>query len=138
MKLLVQTLAVGGLVIATGSAAFSQAADPATMTCSQFSAMTPEDQKMAVDAMHSAQMDAAGTTGSDTTATAGSDTTSTAGSDTTGTTSSDTSATTSTDSTSTTGSDATAGASDADPAITALTEACSGHDDDLAMDHMMN
>lgn len=129
MKYLVQTLAATGLALSMGTVAFAQDADPKTMTCAQFTALAPADQKAALDAIHAAKMEAGGAASStDATGTASTDTTGTASTDTTATTSTDTGATTSTDTTAT--ADATA-----DPEVTALTEACAGHDDDLAMDH---
>ncbi|MRX51778.1 hypothetical protein GI374_15375 [Paracoccus sp. S-4012] len=63
MRHLTRTLALSGVIAALGTGAFAQQADPASMTCAEFKALTSDEQMTAMDAVRSAGMsgDAAST-----------------------------------------------------------------------------
>lgn len=143
MKHIAYTLSIAGLVASLGTGVFAASdADPATLTCMDFAAMSADEQRSALDGIHSmdAESGAAGEVGADTDASSG---TADAGTDLSAETATESSGDTGTDA-SDPGSDADTTESDTDvsdssdvstdPDVQAAISACEGNDDALVSD----
>jgi len=132
MKYFTHTLALTGLIASLGTGVFAQDVDPRTVTCSDFMAMSPEDQSDAMDAMKAAKMDAGGDA-----ATSTDSETSAEGAATTDTDAASSDTATATEGGSASSTDTTSSVDvPANPEMEALLTSCEGKDDALVMNQM--